>query len=68
MLSGPGRHVAIQPYESLVHDPLAKISPHFCWFRPMKVHRCIGFQKVDGSVGDAMRDWESAKGALLLTD
>lgn len=45
MLSGPCRHKDIQPYESVVHDPLAKISPHFYRSEPIRARRCAGLEK-----------------------
>lgn len=66
VLSGPCSLEDTQPYELLLHDPLAKISPHFCRFEPMRPCRCAVFQKDHGSVQNLRLDWESTKGDSSL--
>jgi hypothetical protein len=63
---GPCRHEDTQPYESVMHDPLAKISPHFYRSEPMKSCCCAGFQKDHGNVEVSRHDWESRKGVRSL--
>jgi len=64
--SGPCRHEDTQPYELVVHDPLAKISPHFYQSEPMRSCCRAGFQKDRRNIGVSRHDWESRKDARSL--